>query len=83
MDARIVQLEEEIEDLQNENATSTDKIRKFQADIEKLTNDLLVEKSNVAKSEVNKLFSHLFLFTPHGSQNKNLMDNFFYRIRKR
>ncbi len=52
LETKLAQLEEELEDEHNENGQFAEKMRKLQADIEKLTNDLQVEKSNVAKSEV-------------------------------
>jgi hypothetical protein len=61
LETKLAQLEEELEDEHNENGQFTEKMRKFQADIEKLTNDLQVEKSNVAKSEVNRQLCYCLL----------------------
>ena len=52
LETKLAQLEEELEDEHNVNEQFNEKMRKFQADIEKLTNDLQIEKANVAKSEV-------------------------------
>lgn len=61
LENRITQLEEEIEDEQNNNEQNNEKLRKIQSDYEKLMADLHLEKSNVAKAEVNIIMFFIFI----------------------
>ena len=53
IEAKIAELEEELEDEQNNNEQMLDKFKKLQFDLEKMTSDLQAEKSNGTKNEVN------------------------------
>jgi myosin protein heavy chain len=55
LEERVSQLEDELEDEQSTGEQTIDKLKKQQFDIEKLTTDLHIEKSNLSKSESAKL----------------------------
>lgn len=52
LEAKIAQMEEELEDEQNTNEQTNEKLRKLQTDNEKLNTDLHVERANASKAEV-------------------------------
>ena len=53
LEAKIKQLEEELDDEQNNSEQYIDKIKKMQFDFEKMTTDLAIEKSNASKADVS------------------------------
>ena len=55
IEAKVNQLEEELEDEQNNNEQMIEKLKKMQSDMEKLAIDLNAEKSNATKAENAKL----------------------------
>jgi len=55
LETKIAELEEELEDEQNNNEQMLDKFKKVQFDLEKMTTDLHIEKSNASKSENAKI----------------------------
>jgi peptidoglycan hydrolase CwlO-like protein len=57
LEAKIAQMEEELEDEQNTNEQTNEKLRKLQTDNEKLNTDLHVERANASKAEV---YHHYF-----------------------
>ncbi len=66
LETKIAELEEELEDEQNNNEQMLDKFKKVQFDLEKMTTDLNIEKSNGSKNENAKILME--------KQNRELRD---------
>lgn len=66
LETKIGELEEELEDEQNNNEQMLDKFKKVQFDLEKMTTDLNIERSNCGKNENAKILME--------KQNRELRD---------